>query len=104
MTDNDIEYIEFMPSGSQSELAWFNSNYTFSPISQADFNLAWETDVDSAQNHLDRRDAYWELYTNGKIDSDMDDEDGSIYRLLKEFMRGVIEKGLTPKGGNPTEE
>jgi len=104
MTDNDIEYIEFMPSGSQSELAWFNSNYTFSPISQADFNLAWETDVDSAQNHLDRRDAYWELYTNGKIDSDMDDENGNIYRRLKEFMRGVIEKGLTPKGGNPTEE
>ena len=104
MTDNDISFLEFMPSGSQSELAWFNSNYTFSPISQADFNLAWETDVDSAQNHLDRRDAYWELYTNGKIDSDMDDENGSIYRRIEGFMRDVIEKGLTPKVKTQTEE
>ena len=102
MNDNDIAFLEFMPRGSQNELAWFNSKYAFSPISQADFNLAWENDVDSSSP--DRRDAYWELYTNGKIDTDMNDERSPIYRRIEDFMRDVITRGLTEKNIQTEEE
>jgi len=102
MNDNDIAFLEFMPNGSQNELSWFNSKYAFSPISQTDFNLAWENDVDSSSPN--RRDAYWELYTNGKIDTDMNDERSPIYRRIEDFMRDVITRGLTEKNIQTEEE
>lgn len=97
-SESDIKDLEFIPRYEyQDEKAWFESNFSFSPISQSDFNLKWENDVSTDANQNNRRDAYWTLYTTGQTDNNMDDEPSPIYKRIKNFMRSVIREGLTEK-------
>ena len=97
-SESDIKDLEFIPRNEyRDEKAWFESNFSFSPISQSDFNLKWENDVSADANQNGRRDAYWTLYTTGQTDNDMDDEPSPIYRRIKEFFLSVVKEGLTVK-------
>ena len=100
-SESDIKDLEFIPRYKyRDEKAWFESNFSFSPISQSDFNLKWENDVSNDVNQNDRRDAYWTLYTTGQTDGTMDDEKSPIYQNIKSFMLSVIREGLTEKKAN----
>lgn len=104
-SESDIKDLEFMPRYEYRDVkAWFESNFSFSPISQSDFNLKWENNVSTDANQNDRRDAYWTLYTTGQTDNNMDDEPSPIYTRIKDFMRSVIIDGLTEKGAIISEE
>jgi hypothetical protein len=104
-SESDIKDLEFMPRYQYAdEKAWFESNFSFSPISQSDFNLKWENDVSNDVNQNDRRDAYWTLYTTGQTDGTMDDEKSPIYQNIKSFMLSVIREGLTEKKANSEED
>lgn len=97
-SESDIKDLEFIPNYKyRDEKAWFEFNFSFSPISQSDFNLKWENEVSTDANQNDRRDAYWTLYTTGQTDNNMDDEASPIYTRIKDFMLSVIKQGLTEK-------
>ena len=97
-SESDIKDLEFIPGYKyRDEKVWFESNFSFSPISQSDFNLKWENEVSTNANQNDRRDAYWTLYTTGQKDNNMDDERSPIYQNIRDFMRSVISEGLTEK-------
>lgn len=97
-SESNIKDLEFMPRYKyRDEKSWFESKFSFAPISQSDFNLKWENEVSTDANQNDRRDAYWTLYTTGQTDNNMDDEPSPIYTRIKDFMLSVIREGLTEK-------
>ena len=64
-----------------------NENIQYNLISKQEFEDIWD-DVNGRQN-TDRVDAYWELYTNGTIDSDMDDEPSPLYTNVREIFTKI---------------
>ena len=102
-SNSAIQDLEFM-QGDEDAKAWFESNFSFAPISQSDFNLKWANDITTNANQNNRRDAYWTLYTTGQTDNDMKDETSPIYQKIKEFFLSVVKEGLTNKKLKSEEE
>jgi len=58
---------------------------------RADFENRWETTWKNNQRAMDRLSAYWELYENGTVDAEMNNEAvGGIYYGIESFMEGIM--------------
>jgi len=71
----------------QEQKRILNENIQYNLISKQEFEDIW--DVENNGQNKNRLDAYWELYTNGTIDSDMDDEPSPLYLNLRKIFTKI---------------